>query len=178
MKKSILYAFVLSLIACNDAAEEKNQKSDSTAVSNEAVSYVSPVAYSSDFEIGNSKQAQIVVSLWKDFDDNNLQNGKEAFADSVTLELPGMRMQTTRDSAIAATTAYRSQYTSMTSTVEAVLPTKARNRGEDWVAIWGMEKKTDKAGKTDSVRIHEIWRFIKDGKIDYMAQFIQPQGGM
>ena len=69
---------------------------------------------------------------------------------------------------------YRDGLAKVSSVIEAVLPTRSKDKNEDWVAICGKEIKTDKAGKTDSTRLHEIWRFNKAGKIEYMAQFIQP----
>jgi hypothetical protein len=174
MRKLLSILALSVFISCN-TADDKTTSADSTNSSSEAVTYASTVTYSSEFEMGNNKQAQTIVSLWKDFDDNNLKNSMDIFADSMTMEFPGMTLAGTRDSVISSTQTYRDGYTKLNSVVEAVLPTRAKNRNEDWVAIWGMETKTDKAGKTDSVRIHEIWRFNKDGKIDYMAQFVQPQ---
>ena len=178
--KKLMFVFIASLVivACR-TADDKTAGNDSTkSASNESVTYVSPIAYSSDFEMGNSKQAQTVVSLWKDFDENNLKNGIASFADSIRMDFPGMTMAGTRDSVMATTQGYRDGFTKISSTVDVVLPLRSKDKNEDWVGIWGMETKTDKAGKTDSIRIHEIWRFNKDGKIDYMAQFIQPQAAM
>lgn len=109
--------------------------------------------------------------MWKDFDNGDVSRHKEYFADSVEMLFPdGSRIHTTRDSAIASTNAYRGMYSSVTSRVDAVLPTKSLTDSVNWVCVWGMETHTMK-GKTDSVDLHEVWRFNKNGKVDFMMQY-------
>ena len=145
---------------------------DSTA---QDISYAYTATYSSKFEMGDPKNAQTIVNLWKIWDDGDLSKGKDLFADSVEMHLSnGMIDKGPRDSVIAHAQAFRSTMESVTSTVEAFLPTKSTDKNEDWVAIWGKEISKDKLGKIDSSYLQETWRLNKDGKIDFMLQYNRP----
>src|SRR6266700_3687850 len=92
------------LVACNTATTSTNTKDTTTTAADTAMStnvtYAYPVAYSSDFTIGDSKYAQTVLELWKDYDNNTFDNHKDAFADSVTMDFSGMSVSGTRDSIV------------------------------------------------------------------------------
>ncbi len=183
MKQLSFAAFILcALVACNTATTSKENKSDSMTSSvppeeNAApqqgnVAYAYPVAYSSDFTIGDSKYAQMVLELWKDFDNNTFDNHKDYFADSVNMDFPdGSTMGGTRDSIIAGAKAFRSSLKNVTSSIEAITTLKPKGKDETWVCVWGKEVDTHKDGKMDSVYHNENWMFNKDGKIVYMSQY-------
>jgi hypothetical protein len=161
--------------ACNTATTSSDNTSDTTAAStssNENVTYAYTPTYSADFEIGDSKLAQTVLELWKDFDNNTFDNHKDAFADSVMMEFPdGSQMNGPRDSIIAGAKAYRSSLKNVASTVDVVTTLKPKGKDETWVCVWGKEVDTHKNDKVDSIYYQENWMFNKDGKISYMSQF-------
>ena len=168
--------FALTMCAaCNTATTSSEQSNDSAttaSTSNESVTYAYPVNYSSDFEIGDSKLAQTVLSIWKDFDDNTLDNHKDAFADSVTIDLSGGdQVKGTRDSVIANMKAYRSSLKNVVSSIDVVTTLKPKGKDETWVCVWGKETDTNSKNKVDSTYLQENWMFNKDGKISYMGQF-------
>lgn len=171
MKKIMLLAIVVSIVSCNNGAT-KNEQNDSVKTSID-VTYAYPIDYSSKFELADPKKGQIITELWKDFDDNKLDNHASYFADTVGMDFPGMIFKGSRDSLMAMTKGYRGSLGSVSSTVDAVMSVKSTDKDEDWVLIWGIEHTTSMAGKSDSSHVHEIWRFNKDGKVDYMSQYKQ-----
>jgi hypothetical protein len=177
MKQLSLAACILCvLVACNTATNSSNTKDTTataeTTATNENVNYAYPVAYSSDFTIGDSKYAQTVLELWKDFDNNTFDNHKDAFADSVAMDFAdGTTMSGSRDSIIASAKAYRSSLKNVVSSVEVVTALKAKGKDETWVCVWGKEVDTHNNGKVDSTNLQENWMFNKDGKIAYMGQY-------
>ena len=174
MKLQSLSAFVLCILAsCNTATTSTDASKDTAAAvsSNENISYAYTPMYSGDFEIGDSKYAQTVLELWKDYDNNTFDNHRDAFADSVTMEFPdGSSLSGTRDSIINATKAYRSSFATAVSSVDAIVTLKPKGKDETWVCVWGREVDTHKDGKMDSIYYNENWMFNKDGKIAYMEQ--------
>ena len=175
MKKFLFLFSAIALIACNanDPKVQGVTKDDDSAkaTTTAEVTYPYKVSYSSKFEAGDPQLSKMILELWKEFDNGDIGKHKDYFADSVEMLFPdGSRMHTSRDSAIAATNAYRSMYSAVTSRVDAVLPTRSLTDRVNWVCIWGMETHTTK-GKTDSVDLHEVWRFNKSGKIDFMMQY-------
>ncbi len=116
----------------------------------------------------------MILSLWKEFDNNTLNNAKDKFADTITMLMPGFEMVgVSRDSALASTNAYRSMFANVTSRVSAVTALKSTDKNEEWVLVWGTEVHTDNKNVTDSVHLQETWRINKDGKVDYMMQYMR-----
>src|SRR5438477_13122807 len=120
----------------------------------------------------NPKNAETLLTLWKDWDNGNLSAHKDMFADTVTLHFSdGSMMHSSRDSVIAAAQGFRNSFASSVARVDAIMAVKSTDKNENWALIWGMEKNTDKKGKVDSSYLQETWRFNKDGKADLFYQF-------
>src|SRR6476469_6988346 len=178
MKRIVLLAGVALFIACNSGNKEEvasvapPKDSSATSTADENISYPYTAGYSSKFAIGDAKNAQKILSLWKDWDNGDLSKGKDIFADTVSFYFwDGTSMHSSRDSATASAQKFRDTYASVSSRVDAFVPLKSTDKNEDWVAIWGMETHTDKKGKVDSISLHEVWRLNKDGKADLVYQF-------
>lgn len=175
MKKVFSICIVAcAIMACNTTTNEKETGSTTANTTSDAnATYAYPVSYSANFEMGDVTKAQKIAQIWKDFDDNNLKAQKDLFADSVNITFPGMEFNGTRDSMMAMTQQYRDGMASVKSSIDAIMCNKSTDKGRDgeWVSVWGNEVFAFKDGKTDSARLHEVWHFNKDGKIDYMSQF-------
>lgn len=175
MKKIMMMAAIVSVVSCNNGST-KNEQNDSVKVSND-VTYAYPINYSSKFEMADPEKGKKITELWKDFDDNKMDNHSNYFADTIGMDFPGMGFKGSRDSMVAMTKGYRSSLGTVSSNVDAVMSVRSTDKNEDWVLIWGIEHTTSAAGKSDSAHLHEIWRFNKDGKIDYMSQYRQDYPG-
>lgn len=178
MKKIFIISSVVFFAACNssgDKAKVDSMSTDTTAGATRTMPDInSPyaVSYSSKFEIGDPKNAETVLNLWKDWDNNNLANGKNSFADTVEFNFSdGTTMRASRDSTLAVAQKIRDSEASITSTIDAVMSVKSTDKNENWALIWGEERVTDKKGRTDSSAIQETWRLNKDGKVDLVFQY-------
>ena len=172
MKKMFIVAITVSLVACNSGENKTAAFSgkDSTAKTTINTAPYTAV-YSSSFEMGDSRHAETILSLWSDWDSGNLENSKQHFADTVQIYTgDGSLIQGPRDSAVAGAQSFRNLFTSVKSTLGAIFPVKS-DKNEDWVCIWGTEVTTDKNGKVDSVHLQETWRFNKQGKVDLLLQY-------
>jgi len=133
-----------------------------------------PVSYSSQFVAGDPKNAESVLTLWKDWEAGDLSVHKNLFADSVSLTFAdGSILQGSRDSILAASQRFRSTLSSSVSTVDAVMAVKSTDKNENWALIWGKEINTNKKGKVDSTYLQETWGFNKDGQVIIMFQYRQ-----
>jgi hypothetical protein len=171
-------AVSMLLFACNQPAETppietKAAESAPTAAIN--MQGYTP-SYSNSFEMGDPKNADIVMQLYKDWDDGTPNIHKELFADTVQMSLSdGSVTKGPKDSALANGAAYRDLFKEVKTTVHSVFPTKSTDKNENWVCIWAKEVHTEKAsGKTDSVELQEAWRFDKDGKVNWILQYSRP----
>jgi hypothetical protein len=172
MRKIILPIVFIVLVSCNTRDNNSDAKK-SVPDQKAAVTYPYPINYSSQFEMGDPEKSKIILDLWKDYDDNALDRGKDMFADTVTMWLADNEMHGSRDSILVSSKAYRNQFSSVSSRVDAVISTRSTDKNEDWVLVWGTETHTNKKNVTDSVHLQETWRLNKNGKIDFMMQYMR-----
>jgi hypothetical protein len=174
MKKFLIMVTIVTIAACNSNNEPKTESmksgSDSTKMAD--VTYPYEIYYSSKFEIGDPQQTKMILEIWKDWDNGNLQAHKDHFADSLEMHTyDGTLMKGTRDSVLEMAQNYRNTLASVVSRVYTVAPLKSIDKDENWALVWGMETDTDKKGKVDSFYLQETWRFNKAGKTDLLYQF-------
>lgn len=175
MTKFILLIALVVFASCNNQAATNPADSTAAAKSDtgkKEVNYPYEIHYSSKFEFADPEKSKMILELWKAFDNNNFDNVKDRFADTVMMKFPDMVMHASRDSIINATKAYRSTLLSVTSKVDVVMSVKSTDKNEDWVLVWGDEIHTDKKNKTDTVALHEVWALDKNGKVSFMQQYI------
>jgi hypothetical protein len=170
MRRLLIVAVsAISFISCNQ--NPSPEKKDAMAPMADSLKYPYKAAYSSSFIAGEPANAKIVLDLWKAYEENKFGDVKNLFADSVTMEFAsGFMLHAGRDSLIAGAIADRGQYTSVIDSVDAWIPVHSTDKNEDWVTIWAREYTVNAKGKKDTSAVHEIWR-LKDGKVNYMAQF-------
>lgn len=177
MKKMFIAAMAVILYACN--AEEKTAPAEETKAAPSTTAAINNMSgyeatYSKSFEMGDGKNAEAILAIWKDWDNGTLDASKASFADSVTfLTGDGSVISGPLDSAFGAMKSFREMFTNIKSTVTAIFPVKSTDKNENWVTIWGKEINTDKKGKIDSISLQESWRFNKDGKIDFFIQHMR-----
>lgn len=172
MTKFAPFIFLIVFAACHSSTSTTPENAAVIAdTAKKAVTYPYAINYSTQFEFADAEKGKTILDIWKDFDNNTLDNSKDKFADTVTLKFPGFTMRASRDSAIASTKSYRASFTAVVSSVDVVMSLRSTDQKADWVAVWGKEIHTSKKNLKDSVEIHELWGFNKDGKIESMEQY-------
>jgi hypothetical protein len=176
MKKIFVLASVAMFAACNSGSDntkvEAMSGGDSTKMDNMNYPYTSD--YSHDFEIGSSKNAMTLLQLYKDWDNNSLDNSKSSFAENDTMYFSdGNMFAGSRDSLFVVANQMRGQMGNVVDSVHAWVPMRSKDMNEDWVLIWTREISTDSKGKKTAKELHEAWRFDKDGKINKVYQYEQ-----
>lgn len=182
MKKIIFFAIVILTVACNtdDKAKVESMSPGGTDTTRQVeLNYPYMPEYSSKFEIGDPNNALTILNLYKDWDNNTLDNSKNSFADSLSLYFSdGSMLLGKRDSVIESAKKIRATLGTVRDVVQAWVPLKSTDKNENWVSIWTKEIRTPPGGKTDSSYLHELWRFNKDSRVDLVYQFeakIKPQ---
>jgi uncharacterized protein YwqG len=131
-------------------------------------------SYSSDFKMANSSYSNKILALWKDFENNTLDNHLDLISDTVTMILDNGQVVKGKAENLTNVKAFRSSIKNYKVKVQAWMSLLSVDRAENWVAIWGVEDFTDKDGKQVTVRRQEIWKFNSEGKVATMIQY----GGM
>ena len=169
MKKMIACLFAVAALS---TACKEEKKEEAKPVTPTSVTLPYQIGYSSDFEIGDSKYAQTVLTAWKDYDNNTMNNSLGIFADTVAMDMgEGSHLTLKKDSAVAFVSKVRGMFASAVSTIDAVVVLKPKGKDETWVCIWGKEVDAMKDGKKDSTSLNENWMFNKDGKVARILQY-------
>ena len=172
MRKILIAALAVALFACNTEDKKETDAKGESKTSASTASMPFKAVYSTSFEMGDPKNMESVMMLWKAWEDGDLKAARKYFADSVHLYLrDGAAMEGQTDTVMANVGAYRGSLKSMKCTVYTCMPLKSTDMKENWVCIWGKEDFTDPQGKPDAVELQETWRFNKDGKVDLMYQY-------
>ena len=126
--------------------------------------------YSSDFKLGNPAYADVVLNIWKDWDDNELKR-HDYFADTITIWMPDGSVTRGKANNLEMAMKYRSSMTSSKSTIHAWVPLYSIDKKDNFVCVWGSEEDTFADGKVEKKALHEVWWFNKDGKVTTMRQW-------
>ena len=171
--KKILQILAVSFIlfGCNSAKKTDNAQNESMAEKAPIPLPYTP-SYSSSFIIGNPSYATMIVQgSWKDWDDNNFDRAGEWMADSVLMVFSNNTTVRGLDSVTAMGKRARAMYTSVHTTIDAVIPVYSTDRKENWVLVWADVIQTNKNGVTDTVGIMETWQINSAGKAAMLLQY-------
>ncbi|HZX57856.1 MAG TPA: hypothetical protein VFE54_03995 [Mucilaginibacter sp.] len=134
-------------------------------------------SYSSNFKIADQAHANQVLTVWKDFENNTLDNHAGWFADTVSMTFANGTTVKGKAENLKGAKQYRGSLSNYKVTVDAWVSLKS-DRDENVVCVWGTEEFTTADGKKVKQGLQEVWGFNKDGKIDMMLQYAQGGGAM
>jgi hypothetical protein len=127
--------------------------------------------YSSRFEISDPKYSKTVLDVWKAYEMNNLDNISNYLADNISMILSDGTVINGKENFLTGIKAYRGSMTNVKLSIDAWMTTRSTDKDEHWVCVWGDEEQTMTDGKSQTISLHEIWRFNSDGKIDFLRQY-------
>ena len=142
-----------------------------------AMSQTYTAGYSSKFAMADPSFSEKVLTLWKDYENNTLDNHADLIADTVTMILQQGAVVKGRTENLKGAKDFRASIKDYKVGIDAWMSVKSLDKNENIVLVWGFENYTDKDGKQVKARVHEVWVFNKAGKISLMMQF-SGAGGM
>ncbi len=169
----IFFTALLSIAFFNDSLAQVKTKEGKAKKMDNGNPY--KATYSSSFTIGKAANANKILNLWKDWDDNNFER-HDYFADSLVMTFPDGTITKGKEANMEAAKKYRGSFASVKSIIHAWLPLTSTDRKEDIVCVWGQEEDTSPDGKIEKRDIHEVWWFNKDGKVTHMRQWVAKFG--
>jgi ketosteroid isomerase-like protein len=179
MKITLSILCLFFIISCGqDKATDKtieNTTEQAPATNTEPQS-LTPLTYPalySNWEIGKRENMNTVLSLYKAWDESSVDNIKNLFADSVTLDLPGgKRVTSSRNNITDILVKYRSAYKTTANQVISIYPILNKETNDEWVAALLYNKWTYKDNVRDSSLYQDLWK-LQNGKIYYMLSLEQ-----
>ncbi|MGN7824069.1 hypothetical protein ACTJJB_28360 [Chitinophaga sp. 22536] len=178
MKKIPLFVLIAFLAACTSSPNQSQTAADTTSgpgpAKQENMAYPYTASYSSDFEMGDTKNAQTLLTVYQNWDNNTLDSAKRFFAENDTMFFSdGIMFAGNRDSLFVLAKKKRGPMGNVVDSIHAWIPLRSKDKKEEWVVIWTREIATDAHGKKTAKELQETWRFDKNGKINLMYQYEQ-----
>jgi hypothetical protein len=162
---AILPLCLLFLVSDLSAQEIANNK-------DAPVSFPYRANYSSQIDLGNQRNAKLVMDFWKDWDNNTLDKNAVLMSDSVMVLLANGQVLSGKTNVMQSRQTARSEISSVWSTIDVWVPLFLTDKKEHWVALWGSQNRVMKDGSKTIVLINEIWRINKSGKVDMIRQYM------
>jgi hypothetical protein len=128
--------------------------------------------YSSNFSMGKTDNAKMILQLYKDFEKADWSKDSW-FDDTLFVILPDGNTLRGKEAALAEFKKEREGLNSAEFMFDAIIPLMSVDRDENWVALWGSLKGTAKeAGGSPLLNdFQSIWRINKAGKVDFIRFF-------
>ena len=168
-----LIAFVLFIgffMACNDKAD--SDAASTTAAPPPPVQLPYELQYKS-WEMGDPANVKLVLDMYENWENNQMEATVAAFADSTTFDFPsGNHASLTSANILDSFKVWRSYSGTISTDVISALSIHSTDKNEDWVTIWSFGRWTDRNGKADSSFSNDNWQ-IKNGKITYLSSLEQ-----
>jgi hypothetical protein len=158
----LLFSFLATAVTAQESANRKD----------EPVSFPYRANYSSKIDLGDQRHASLVMSFWKDWDNNTLDKSAIMMSDSIMVLTASGQVLSGKENVTKTRQALRSEITSVWSTVDVWVPFFITDKNESWVALWGSQNRVMKDGSKNVVLINEIWRVNKRGKVDMIRQYM------
>ena len=161
---------LISIFSCKTKVEASN--SNAVNLLPDSVSYPFKATYSSKLvESTHPEYLQTVLTIWKMFESNKIDEMKKYYADTVTYEdASGFTFHGKSDSLLSFARKDIEGLDSLRFDISLWENIHLADRNEDWVYIWSSERRYPRKGKADTFLIHEQWR-IADGKVNYFNQY-------
>jgi hypothetical protein len=166
-------AIVLAILFLS-CASKSNEIISANNVSNktDTFSYPYKATYSSDVTIpSHPDYAHEVLTVWKEFESNQVDSIRQYFADTVIYEnAEGARFRGSSNELLNLARKDIEGLDSLRFDISMWQSLHANDRNEDWVYIWAAERRYAKNGSADTTLIHEQWK-IKDNKVVFFNQY-------
>ena len=168
--------FFLSIIvcvffSCNTNSPQPTITPDNPTVKDSLI-YPYKAIYSSDLTVpSHPEYAQKVLTVWKMYENKQMDSMKPYYADTVTYDdANGNHYYGPSKGLLDIAKKEMEKLDSLRFDIDMWESVHSNDKNEDWVNIWCKERAYPKGGKADTSLMFEKW-MIKDGKIYYFNQY-------
>ena len=171
--KHYLFVFLVSILfACRANTQETNPLSNNNQPLADTLTYPFKAQYSSDLTVPSRPEyAQRVLTVWKMYEQKQIDAMKPYYADTVTYDdANGNHFHGPAEGLLEIAKKEMDKMDSLRFDISMWESVHSNDKNEDWVNIWCRERAYPKAGKPDTALMFEKW-MIKDGRIYYFNQY-------
>ena len=171
MKKILsLISIIIFFLSCNTANNSEIGKDEGKKA--DTLTYAYKATYSSDITVPSKPEiGQMVLTVWKMFENRQIDSLKKFYADTVTYDnSDGYHFYGSSGALLGFARKDVEGLDSLRFDISMWQSLHLNDRNEDWVYIWAAERRYPKGGKADTSLIHEQWK-VENGKVSYFNQY-------
>jgi hypothetical protein len=160
MKRALyLLTICIILYSCWGKPATDQPKSDTAKIN-----FPFKPKYSINWQMGDPKNALIVLNCLKSYVAGDIKGAMQNFADTVQFVSDGFFFRGKKDSLATILAQTRNELATVTKEFDSWVTTYCPDKKDTWVTLWYTEKWTDKKGKKDSLYyVDDV--LLRDGKI-------------
>jgi len=173
MKKVFPFAgLIIFFFSCHVAIKENDAKTADQLNGKDTTAYPYKAIYSSALSMSADPQnAQKVLTVWKMYENKQIDAMKPYYADTVTYDdANGNHYYGPAEGLLTIAKKEMDKLDSLRFDISMWESVHANDKNEDWVNIWCKERSYPKAGKPDTAMMYEKW-MIKDGRVYSFNQY-------
>ena len=170
--KQILFITTVSISLLSCSPRRDNDAGGKIIKSTDTTIYAYKATYSSDVTVpSNPGFAQMVLTVWKMFENKQIDSLKKYYADTVTYNnSAGFHFYGSSAELLDYAKKDFGSLDSLRFDISMWQSLHVNDKNEDWVYIWAAERRYSKNGNADTSLIHEQWK-IENNKISYFNQY-------
>lgn len=173
MKRIFAFIFIVSIfVSCNTNSKENTANTGNNSNTKDTLTYPFKALYSSDLTVpSHPEYAQKVLTVWKMYENKQIDAMKPYYADTVTYDdANGNHFHGPSEGLLEIAKKEMEKLDSLRFDISMWESVHSNDKNEDWVNIWCKERSYPKIGKPDTAFMYEKW-MIKDGRVYYFNQY-------
>jgi len=171
MKKLILYAGILLIaVACENQTTTVNKTPKKAAINPADYPYKLNEPYK-NWQIGDQKNAIMVMKMIKAWETGKVEECASYFADSAKMYFDYYETVLPKDSMVSFIESSQAEYTSIKVEMEDWESVISADQKDEWVTLWYKQTWVDKEGKADSMNVVNDAK-VENGKIARIYEYV------
>ena len=167
-----LLFFISIVVSCNTNSKEDAANTGNNSGMKDTLTYPFKALYSSDLTVSSHPEyAQRVLTVWKMYENKQIDDMKPYYADTVTYDdADGNHFHGPSEGLLEIAKKEMEKLDSLRFDISMWESVHSNDKNEDWVNIWCKERSYPKIGRPDTTFMYEKW-MIRDGKVYYFNQY-------
>jgi hypothetical protein len=154
--------------SCTTPAEKATEKTITADTSKPMYAYT--VKNPDNWDIGNTKNVEVAFNALKAFEDHKIDESLNFFGDSVLWKADYMEAKLSKDSLKSIFNSIWSETSALKIEMHDFESVISKDKKDEFVTIWYVQKSTDKKGKVDSLALINDMK-IANGKIIELDEY-------
>lgn len=172
MKQLFLFFMAGIALSCNnqDTSSKDTMPDADHKTTASATNYPYTIEHPDNWEIGNSSNTMTALNSLKAWEEGNVDESLQYFADTIHVQFDGLDKHMSNDSLKAMFASGWNEFKNVDIKMTDWESVVSKDKQEEWVTLWYTQQWEMKKGAIDSVAVVNDFEF-KDGKIIRIVEY-------